>query len=110
LYIKGTSNNNNKKVKVDTTMMEDSNVQELDFLEKTSYFSKKNFIRALKFLIIPGWRDSGFSQKEYEIDKIKSKRKFFRRLIKPLTLLVIGLIMFIIFLGAFLLFYFQERK
>ena len=78
--------------------MKDSSVQELDFIkEKTSYFSKKNFIRALKFLIIPGWRDSGFSQKEYEIDKIKSKRKFFRRLIKPLTLIGIGLITLIVF-------------
>ena len=102
MYIKGTSNNNNKKVKVDTTMMKDSNVQELDFMkEKTSYFSKKNFIRALKFLIIPGWRDSGFSQKEYEIDKIKSKRKFFRRLIKPLTLIGIGLITLIVFLAIY---------
>jgi len=82
--------------------MIDSSVQELDFIkEKTSYFSKKNFIRALKFLIIPGWRDSGFSQKEYEIDKIKSKRKFFRRLIKPLTLIGIGLITLIVFLAIY---------
>jgi ABC-type dipeptide/oligopeptide/nickel transport system permease subunit len=58
-------------------------------------------IRYLKFLIIPGYRDPKFSQKEYEIDKIKSKRRFFRRLTKPLTLIGISLILFIVFLAVY---------
>ncbi|MFW9951693.1 MAG: ABC transporter permease, partial [Candidatus Thorarchaeota archaeon] len=69
--------------------------------EKTIMFSKENIFRAIKFLIIPGWRDPQISQKEYEIEKTKSKRKFFRRLIKPLTLVGIGLIFFIIFLAVY---------
>jgi len=58
-------------------------------------------VELLKFFIIPGWRDLRFSQKEYEIEKIKSKRKFFRRLVRPLTLIGIGLIFFIIFLAVY---------
>ncbi len=65
------------------------------------YFNKENIIRAVKFLIVPGWRDQKFSQKEYEIEKTKSKRKFFRRLLKPLTLIGIGLIFYIIFLAIY---------
>jgi peptide/nickel transport system permease protein len=64
-------------------------------------FSGQNIVRAIKFLMIPGWRDPKFSQREYEIEKTKSKRKFFRRLIKPLTLIGIGLIFFIIFLAVY---------
>jgi len=63
--------------------------------------SKENIIRGVKFLFIPGWRDPKISQKEYEIEKTKSKRKFFRRLIKPLTLVGIGLILFIVFLAVY---------
>jgi len=58
-------------------------------------------VQLLKFILIPGWRDPKFSQKEYEIEKIKSKRRFFRRLIKPLTLVGIGLIFFIVFLAVY---------
>ena len=64
-------------------------------------FSGQNIVRAIKFLMIPGWRDPKFSQREYEIEKTKSKRKFFRRLIKPLTLIGIGVIFFIIFLAVY---------
>jgi len=82
--------------------MEDSNLEELDFSkEKIPYFSKENIIRSLKFLFIPGRRDPRLSQKEYEIEKTKSKRKFFRRLLKPLTLIGISLIIFIIFLAVY---------
>ena len=79
--------------------MEDSNIK--GFNEKTNGFSKENIFRYLKFLIIPGLRDPKFSQKEYEIEKTKSKRKFFRRLIKPLTLVGISLIIFVIFLAVY---------
>ena len=79
--------------------MEDSNIK--GFNEKTNGFSKENIFRYLKFLIIPGLRDPKFSQKEYEIEKTKSKRKFFRRLLKPLTLVGISLIIFIVFLAIY---------
>ncbi|NHJ23870.1 MAG: ABC transporter permease [Candidatus Lokiarchaeota archaeon] len=83
--------------------MEDSNISELRFNKKgySLDFSKQNIIRYLKFLLIPGWRDEKFSQQEYEIEKTKSKRKFFRRLIKPLTLIGIGLIFYIVFLAVY---------
>ena len=64
-------------------------------------FSKRNIVRAIKFLIVPGWRDPEFSAREYEIEKTKSKRKFFRKLIKPLTLIGIGIILFIVFLAVY---------
>ena len=83
--------------------MEDSNITELDLYKKEKIvdFSKENIVRYLKFFLILGWRDPKFSQKEDEIKKTKSKRKFFRRLNKPLTLIGIGLILFIVFLAIY---------
>jgi ABC-type dipeptide/oligopeptide/nickel transport system permease subunit len=74
--------------------MNDSNIKGLDK-------PRGNLKRYLKFYTIPGYRDPEFSQMEYEIDKIKSKRKFFRRLTKPLTLIGMSLIIFIVFLAIF---------
>ena len=80
--------------------MEISDVKELK-REKNSY-KKNNFFRYLKFFLIPGWRDPIYSQKEYEIEKIKSKRRFFRRLItQPLTLIGMILVLFIVFLAVY---------
>ncbi|TFG12135.1 MAG: ABC transporter permease [Promethearchaeota archaeon] len=80
--------------------MIESNIQVLE-KEKTVNFSKENIIRYLKFFLIPGWRDIEYTRKEYEIEKIKSKRRFFRRLLKPLTLIGISLIFFIVFLAVY---------
>jgi len=79
--------------------MEDPNIKELN--RENNNFNKNTIFRYMKFLLIPGWRDPTFSQKEYEIEKTKSKRRFFRRLIKPLTLVGIGLIIFIVFLAIY---------
>jgi len=74
----------------------------IEGLKKERKLSNKNKIfRYIKFFLIPGWRDPVFSQREYEIEKTKSKRRFFRRLIKPLTLVGIGLIFFIVFLAIY---------
>jgi ABC-type dipeptide/oligopeptide/nickel transport system permease subunit len=74
----------------------------IEGLKKERKLSNKNKIfRYFKFFLIPGWRDPVFSQREYEIEKTKSKRRFFRRLIKPLTLVGIGLILFIVFLAIY---------
>ena len=62
---------------------------------------KVKFSRWLKFYLIPGWRELEFEAIEFKIGKIKSKRRLFRRLLTPLTILGIGLILFITFLGVY---------
>lgn len=57
--------------------------------------------RFLKFYLIPGWRDPEFTATEYQIGKIKSKRKLFRRLLTPLTITGIIMILFIAVWGVF---------
>ena len=82
-------------------VLEDSNIRGSTIKRSNIDFSKGNVIRYLKFLFIPGWRDEKFSQIEAGIERTKSKRKFFRRLLKPLTLIGIFLILFIIFLAIY---------
>jgi peptide/nickel transport system permease protein len=60
---------------------------------KISY--EKKVIRYFKFYLIPGWRDPEFTVIENEIGKKKSKRRIFRRLLKPLTILGFILVLFI---------------
>ena len=55
----------------------------------------------LKFYLVPGWRDPEFEATEFEIGKIKSKRKLFRRLLAPLTIAGIVMILFIAFMGMY---------
>jgi len=62
---------------------------------------KKKFLRFLKFYLIPGWRDSEFSAQEHQVEKIKSKRRLFRHLVKPLTIVGLILILFISVLAIF---------
>ncbi len=57
--------------------------------------------RYLKFFLIPGWRDPAFTKLEYQIGKSKSKRKLFRRLIKPLTIIGFLLLLFVTFCAIF---------
>lgn len=76
----------------------------LEELEQEKYESehkKSKIIRYLKFYLIPGWRDPEFIATEYEIGKIQSKRRLFRRLITPLTIVGIIMILFIAVLGVF---------
>jgi len=55
----------------------------------------------LKFYLIPGWRNPDFNAREYEIGKIKSKRKLFRRLLTPLTIMAMFMVLFIAFLALY---------
>ena len=55
------------------------------------------FLRKLKFYLIPFYRKSEFSAREYEIGKIKSKRKTFARFLNPLTIFGVLCILFILF-------------
>ncbi|MFX1345235.1 MAG: ABC transporter permease [Promethearchaeota archaeon] len=54
-----------------------------------------------KFYLIPGYRNPEFSAKEFEIGKIKSKRRFFRRLLTPLTIAGMIMILFIAVLAVY---------
>jgi len=58
-------------------------------------------LRHLKFFLIPGWRDPVFQAREFEIEKVKSKRRFFRKLLTPLSITGIILILFITFLAFY---------
>jgi peptide/nickel transport system permease protein len=62
---------------------------------------KKQFYRFLRFYLIPGWRDPEFSAQEYEVEKIKSKRRMFRRLLRPLTISGFVMIIFILILAVY---------
>lgn len=62
---------------------------------------KSKFTRYIKFYLIPGWRDPEFSETELQIGKIKSKRRLFRRLLKPLTVTGLIMILFIAILGVY---------
>ena len=50
-------------------------------------YSKQKILSLILFYLLPGWRNPEFSKQEYEIEKIKSKRRFFRHLINPLTII-----------------------
>ncbi|KKN81323.1 hypothetical protein LCGC14_0320700 [marine sediment metagenome] len=72
-----------------------------EFLRSDQPTGKNRISRLLKFYIIPGWRDPEYTRKEFKIGEIKSKRRLFRRLLKPLTIIGILLILFIVFLAVF---------
>jgi peptide/nickel transport system permease protein len=75
---------------------------ELESLNKNLEEKKENkILRNLKFYLIPGWRDEKFTEIEYELGKIKSKRKVFRRILSPLTIIAIFLILFITFCAVY---------
>ena len=62
---------------------------------------KDKIIRSLKFYLLPGWRDPEYTNLQNKIEMIKSKRRMFRRLITPLTLIGLILILFIAVLAVF---------
>jgi peptide/nickel transport system permease protein len=76
---------------------------ELEEIKDDQYHmvEKSRFSRFIKFFLIPGWRDPEFEKEEYEIGKIKSKRKLFRRLLTPLTIAGMVMILFIAVLGVY---------
>jgi len=62
---------------------------------------KKKWINLLKFYLLPTWRNPEFTAYENEIEKIKSKRRLFRRLLKPLTIIGFLMILFIVILAVY---------
>jgi peptide/nickel transport system permease protein len=55
----------------------------------------------MKFLLIPGYKSTDLQIREYEIGKLKSKRKFFRRLLTPLSITGFILLSIIVTLAVF---------
>lgn len=76
---------------------------QLEKIEKNESISrsKGKFKKYLKFYLIPGYREPEFSATEFEIGKIKSKRKLFRRLLTPLTIAGIIMVLFIAVMGIY---------
>ncbi|NVM44142.1 MAG: ABC transporter permease [Candidatus Lokiarchaeota archaeon] len=81
---------------VQTDLKVDLKIQNKEKSEK-----QRNIKALIKFYFLPGFRVPEFSEKEYEIGKKRSKRKLFRRLITPLTLLGFAMILLIVFIGIF---------
>ena len=75
-------------------MIKISKIQNISF--------KRKLIRFLKFYLIPGARDPQFTAIEYEIGKVKSKRRIFRRIFTPLTILGFVILFLIIFMAIFI--------
>jgi ABC-type dipeptide/oligopeptide/nickel transport system permease subunit len=79
-----------------------TNIQ-IEELESVSISStnKRKMRKLIKFYLIPGYRNPDFSAEEYQIGKIKSKRRLFRRLLTPLTIVGMLMIFFIAILGVY---------
>ena len=75
-------------------------VEEIKYKENPRT-KKDKIIRSLKFYLLPGWRDPEYTNLQNKIEMIKSKRRMFRRLITPLTLIGLILILFIAVLAVF---------
>jgi peptide/nickel transport system permease protein len=75
-------------------------VKEIKYRENART-TKDKIIRSLKFYLLPGWRDPEYTNLQNKIEMIKSKRRMFRRLITPLTLIGLILILFIAVLAVF---------
>jgi peptide/nickel transport system permease protein len=82
-----------------------NNVNNNNIQTESSLISEKkntnSKLRWIKFFLIPGWRDPRISEIEYEIGKVKSKRRIFTKLINPLTIIGLLLVLFFIFLAIF---------
>ena len=68
----------------------------ITYLTRWSEHKERN-----KFYLIPGYRNPEFAAKEFNIGKMKSKRRLFRRLLTPLTIAGMMMILFIAVLGVF---------
>jgi len=63
--------------------------------------SEPRRVQLLKFYFLPAYRDPEFSAYENEIEKIKSKRRVFRRFLNPLTIIGFFMILFIVILAVY---------
>jgi len=75
-------------------------VNEIEQDEKTEG-KKGNFIRLLKFYLLPGWRDPKFTAMQTQIERVKSKRRLFRRLLAPLSIVGLAMVLFMAVLAVY---------
>ena len=73
---------------------------ELEFPQKQASLQQK-ITRYLKFLIIPFYKPREIVEWEEKIAQFKSQRKFFRKILNPITLLGFAIIIFILTLAIF---------
>ena len=73
----------------------DIKIEEVDYTD-FSEGGKKKWVRLLKFYLFPTYRNPEFTAYENEIEKIKSKRRVFRRLLTPLTIIGFLMILFML--------------
>ncbi len=62
---------------------------------------KVDIRRWLKFFLIPSWRDPEFTEIEYELNRKRTKRKTFGKLLTPLTILGVLIILTVIFISIY---------
>ena len=62
---------------------------------------KREFLRWIKFYCIPSWRDPKFTAIENELNKKRSKRKVFGKMLNPLTVLGTLIILIFIFIAIY---------
>ncbi|MCK4382964.1 MAG: ABC transporter permease [Candidatus Lokiarchaeota archaeon] len=79
---------------------QDITIEEIDYKD-FSVSGNKKWKRLLKFYLLPAWRDPEFSAFENEIEKIKSKRRLFRRFLTPLTITGFLMVFFIVILAVY---------
>ncbi len=82
-------------------MTEQEQQLEVVNLKENGSKRKMRLKQLLRFYLIPGWRDPEFTAIENEIEKVKSKRRLFRHLLKPLTIIGILLLLLIIFMAVY---------
>ncbi len=77
-------------------------IREEEYQNKKNSIRKKSKInRLLRFYLLPGWRDPEFTAIQNKIEMVKSKRRLFRRLITPLTIIGFMMILVIAVLAVF---------
>ncbi len=79
---------------------QDITIEERDYKD-FSVSGGKKWVRLLKFYLLPAWRDPEFSAYENEIEKIKSKRRVFRRFLTPLTIIGFLMVLYIVILAVY---------
>ncbi|MHA2010340.1 MAG: ABC transporter permease [Candidatus Hodarchaeales archaeon] len=78
----------------------DITIQDVDYTD-FSEGGRKKWLNLLKFYLLPTWRNPEFTGYENEIEKIKSKRRIFRRLLNPLTIIGFLMLLFILILAVY---------
>ncbi|KKN13795.1 hypothetical protein LCGC14_1002750 [marine sediment metagenome] len=79
---------------------QDITIEEVDYTD-FSVGGKKKWVNLMKFYLLPAWRNPEFTAYENEIEKIKSKRRVFRRFLTPLTVIGFFMLLFITILAVY---------